>query len=72
MNAVYVFRTSVSGSNEVRQLQPELNGILNRNGHWNFDLEDCDNILRVETSVLRARAIASVLHKAGFECEELL
>jgi hypothetical protein len=71
MKAVYVFRTSVSGPEEVQRLQPVLNSILDHTGRWNFDLEDCDNILRVETSVLRPISISAVLHSAGYECEEL-
>ena len=56
---------------EVQQLQPLLNHLINKKGRWSFDLEDSDNILRVETGELRAVAIAGILHSAGFDCEEL-
>ena len=71
MKFIYVFRTSVNRPMEMRKLSPHLNRLINRTGRWNFDLEDRDNILRVETRDLRPACIASALHMHGFECEEL-
>lgn len=68
---VLVFRTSVTCRKEVRQLQPLLDRLVDRDGHWNFNLEDCDNILRVETQKLREVTIASALQVQGFDCEAL-
>ena len=72
MKNVLVFKTSVTGKSEVEKLKPLLNRLVNQHGYWNFDLEDCDNILRVETQSLSAPAISSLLQKSGFRCEELL
>lgn len=52
-------------------LRPWLNKLVNTNGCWNFDLEDCDKILRVETQSLHAPTITSLLKNQGFYCEEL-
>ena len=71
MKTVLVFKTSVLEEQQVRRLRPLLNQLVNRNGCWNFDLEDCDNILRVETQNLHARTISSLLEKNGYHCEEL-
>ena len=71
-NMVLVFKTSVSANEEVKQLRPLLNKLIRQNGDWNFDLEDCDNILRVETQLLKAENISTTLHNQGFYCEELL
>jgi hypothetical protein len=68
---VLVFKTSVSANEEVKQLRPLLNKLIRQNGDWNFDLEDCDNILRVETQLLKAENISTTLHNQGFYCEEL-
>ena len=38
---------------------------------WNFDLEDCDNILRIEADDISPRYIESLLQTAGFDCREL-
>ena len=70
-NVVLVFKTSVTAIEEVKQLRPLLNKLTRRNGNWNFDLEDCDNILRVETQLLNSVNITSTLQNQGFYCEEL-
>ncbi|MBG43764.1 MAG: hypothetical protein CL530_07325 [Aequorivita sp.] len=72
MHTVLVFKTSVSRNDEVKKLQPLLNKLIRQNGTWNFDLEDCDNILRVETQLLKPENISSTLMSHGFYCEELL
>ena len=71
MKTVLVFKTSISKKKEINAIQPFLNRLMDQNGHWNFDLEDCDNILRVETQQLEAISITSILNQQGFICEEL-
>jgi len=67
---IYVFKTSVRTKNQVEKLKPHINGIL-PNEKWNFDLQDCDKILRIdgdENIVLKITDLLSI-HK--FHCEEL-
>ena len=71
MKTVLVFKTSVAGNSEVRLLTPILDSLIRPGGRWNFDLEDCDNILRVESQRLASNAVVSTLAKSGFRCEEL-
>ncbi len=71
METVLVFKTSVSVNDEVRQLSAALDKLTRQNGSWDFDLEDCDKILRVETQFLKAENIAATLRNQGFYCEEL-
>lgn len=71
MKTVLVFRTSVSNDRKVKNLTPYLNRLINKNGRWNFDLEDCDNILRVETESPDVFEISLLLQQQGFLCEEL-
>ncbi|HET7361822.1 MAG TPA: hypothetical protein VFI78_07810 [Salinimicrobium sp.] len=54
MKTVLVFKTSVSQTKEIKELQQSLDRLVNSHGKWNFDLEDCDNILRVENQELEA------------------
>ena len=68
---VLVFKTSVLGRSQVKRLGPLLNQLMDREGRWNFDLEDRDKILRVETQRLGASSIAGLLRTQGFLCEEL-
>jgi hypothetical protein len=67
---VYVFKTSVKTQKIINQLIPELNYLL-PNTKWNFDLEDCDNILRVENAAVIPEIIIVFLQNKGFYCEEL-
>ncbi|MCK0159976.1 hypothetical protein [Allomuricauda sp. F6463D] len=71
MRTVHVFKTTVKRKKEIKKLRSSLNKLVNKNGCWNFDLEDCDNILRIETQNLSALAISTLLKKNGFYCEEL-
>jgi hypothetical protein len=67
---IYVFRTSVKTKNEVNKLKPHINKVL-PSEKWNFDLEDCDKILRIDSKediVLRTIDLLNI-HK--FFCEEL-
>ncbi|MEM1339315.1 MAG: hypothetical protein AAF717_19175 [Bacteroidota bacterium] len=71
MKTVLVFKTSVTTDKEVRQLSQSLNQLINKNGRWNFDLEDCDNIFRVETQCPDVSAITRLFQNLGFLCEEI-
>lgn len=68
MRLVEVFKTSVKTEAQVAYLRPDLCFLL-KGTNWNFDLDDCDNILRIET--VNPKVILSVkrlLQKNGFEC----
>ncbi len=67
---VLVFKTSVLKSKHIKRLKPLLNRVVEPEGKWNFDLEDCDKILRVETRKCSS-IVTSLLQKQGFVCEEL-
>lgn len=71
MKQVLVFRTSVARHSQVSELRPVLNGLVSWPGKWNFDLEDCDNILRIETAGLSCTEIIASLSAMGYACEEL-
>ena len=71
MTTVLVFKTSVERKQQVDQLSPVLDQLISPGGRWNFDLEDCDNILRVETRNVQPVTISSVLAQFGFYCSAL-
>ncbi len=48
---ILVFKTSVTNQKDVLRLVPFLDELLPPSA-WNFDLEDCDKILRIGTSEL--------------------
>ncbi len=68
---VLVFRTSVTEQKEIEQLKPFLNQLTGGQLYWNFDLEDCDRILRIESGTLDGREVIQLLQEMDFDCEEL-
>lgn len=71
MKSVMVFKTSVSSDAEVERLKPLLNGLLHNGEHWNFDLEDWENILRIESAHCGTMPVIGLLKSLGHYCEEL-
>ncbi|MFD2036819.1 hypothetical protein ACFSKL_18585 [Belliella marina] len=70
MKMIYVFKTSVKYQKDIIRLKPYLSELIGEVG-WNFDLEDCDNILRVESPKEIKSKIINLLAVLGFDCEEL-
>ena len=66
---VLVYKTNVTSEASVKKLKPFLSDLL-IGSKWNFDLEDCDNILRVEIKECISQKIVSLLKGKGFLCEE--
>jgi hypothetical protein len=67
---VLIFKTSVASPQEVSRIHPLLTSLAEIR-QYNFDLEDCDNILRVVSSGIEPQTINHMLQIAGFTCEEL-
>ncbi|MCQ6961361.1 hypothetical protein [Mucilaginibacter aquariorum] len=67
---VLIFKTSVASPQEVSRIHPLLTSLAEIR-QYNFDLEDCDNILRVVSSGVEPQTINHMLQIAGFTCEEL-
>lgn len=55
---VCVFKTSVQSQKQVKKLATYLDSAIGK-GNWNFDLDDCDNILRLVSS--NRETISSIL-----------
>lgn len=67
---VLVFKTSVTQPTGVRLLTPDLDRLAGQ-GTWNFDLSDCDHILRIDSREVNAEAAIQLLATRGYACEEL-
>ncbi len=67
---IYVFKTFVKTKKQVKKLKPHINKII-PNEKWNFDLEDCDKILRIDCEENIALKIVDLLNIHKFNCEEL-
>lgn len=69
---ISIFKTSVKTEKDILKLKPYLNELLSLT-NWNFDLEDCDNIFRIESdddNILED--IRKIFQTVGYNCEELL
>lgn len=66
---VFVFRTNVKEEqlDRVNNLLIPVKSIV----EWNFDLSDCDRILRVVTEELPPEFIVHLLQSSGLHCAEL-
>lgn len=67
---IYVFKTSVETKKAVEIITAQLNEFI-PNSEWNFDLEDCDNILRVVSNEVTAQQIIDFINELEYECLEL-
>jgi hypothetical protein len=67
---ILVFKTNVKTLQQVNQLKLALDNSFS-NAKWNFDLEDCDKIFRVEGQDICSLTIIELFLKFRFNCEEL-
>lgn len=67
---ILIFKTNLDNPELVNRVKPviqKMPGIQK----WNVDIQDCDNVLRIEASELSPRSVELVLQTAGYYCEEL-
>jgi hypothetical protein len=67
---IYVFKTSVNTKMQVKKLKPHIDKILPQ-AKWNFDLNDCDKVLRIDSEENIVLKITGLLIIHQFLCEEL-
>ena len=67
---IFVFKTSVKTKTQAMKLKPYLDKVL-PNAKWNFDLIDCDKILRINSEENIVWKTLDLLKSQNFACEEL-
>jgi hypothetical protein len=67
---VEVFKTNIEDKTAAMRIAAELNGYF-PGGRINFDLDDCDKILRVESDNIIPEEVTNILTRKGFICEVL-
>ncbi|WP_405415270.1 hypothetical protein [Maribacter sp. Asnod1-A12] len=67
---IYVFKTSVNTEIEIKELKPYIDKLFPFS-KWNFDLEDCDNIFRIEIKESKPHLIILFFKVFDFHCEKL-
>jgi hypothetical protein len=68
---IEVFKTNVQFQKDAQQIVATLEKIMTT-AKINFDLEDCDKILRIEaTNQFKSKCIMNFLEQLGYHCEIL-
>lgn len=67
---IMVFKTTVDSKTKIEQIKPHLDQISSIQ-QWNFDLWDCDKILRIDGADDISPIIIDTLNMHGFHCIEL-
>jgi hypothetical protein len=67
---IFVFKTSVKTNMQAKQVKPHIDKML-PTAIWNFDLTDCDKILRVDSEENIVLKIIDLLNRHNYSCEEL-
>jgi hypothetical protein len=67
---VEVFKTNVVDRNAAISIIAELQR-LHITAIINFDLDDCDKILRIDTPTEITQSVIELMQNKGFNCEEL-
>lgn len=67
---ILVFKTNLENPELINRAGPLLQNIRGIN-RWNVDMNDCDNVLRIESTELSPRSVENILQNAGYYCEEL-
>jgi hypothetical protein len=67
---VEVFKTNINKVSVAELILQELSQYFPKSS-INFDLEDCDKILRIENFIVEPKSVIHILNKNGFECEIL-
>ena len=64
---IYVFKTSVKLKTQIKKLKPHIDHMLS-NAKWNFDLDDCDKILRIDNEEDIVLEITDLLNFHSYCC----
>jgi hypothetical protein len=67
---ILVFKTNVNSKKKAARVGSLLSSVPTIK-QWNFDLDDCDKVLRVEATETDTNVVESLLRAEGFNCRVL-
>jgi hypothetical protein len=67
---VFIFKTNITNRLQTKSLCKQFEEQLPIS-NWSFDLEDCDKVLRIESSFEVTKRVIQLMQENGFFCEEL-
>ncbi|MEM7375306.1 MAG: hypothetical protein AAF587_42315 [Bacteroidota bacterium] len=68
---ILIFKTNITSRRKVKEVSPRMNHhpLI---ADWSIDLEDIDNVLRIEAkNTLVEKEVISLIEGCGYVCEEL-
>ncbi|MBT1703555.1 hypothetical protein [Chryseosolibacter indicus] len=70
VSEILIFKTNILDIQDIEKVASVLDADA-RVKKWNVDREDVDHVLRIQSDCLDCRHIIELVHKCGYECEEL-
>ena len=67
---ILIFKTNLNNTQLISEAKPLIKNIQGIR-RLNVDMQDCDNVLRIEAEQVSPRSVESILKSAGYFCEEL-
>ncbi len=67
---VWIYKTSISSKLHIRKIARSLDLHVSISG-WSVDIEDVDNVLRIESQETEEPLFKELVKNAGYECEVL-
>ncbi|MDB4904332.1 MAG: hypothetical protein JWQ63_3613 [Mucilaginibacter sp.] len=67
---ILIFKTNVTSKKKASKVGTLLSSVQTIK-QWNFDLEDCDKVLRIVATELKPSWVETLLQTAGFTCQVL-
>ena len=67
---ILVFKTNIRSILDIKAVDETISHLAGLR-RWNVDRDDCDNVLRIETTLPDPGHIIGLVKQAGFFCEEL-
>lgn len=69
--SILIFKTNITTFEQVIKVNSILSG-QSEIQKWNVDIEDCDKVLRIETSEPETKNVIDILKPHHIYCEELM
>ena len=63
---IYVFKTSVRTKIQAKKLKPHIDQLLVK-AKWNFDLDDCDKVLRIDSEENGKTKVSITIYNESLE-----
>jgi len=67
---ILVFKTNLVDETHIAAVHEHLN-VHPQIHQWNVDVEDCDKVLRIVSSGIKAKEVEKIVGGVGYYCKEI-